>query len=59
MSSIPIWVFVVILLIFLSGYMALRAFIAERKIDQQFIEQEGKIYMERIQKERVKRRDQE
>ncbi|MCT1903192.1 sporulation YhaL family protein [Oceanobacillus sojae] len=59
MSSIPIWVFAVILLIFLSGYMAVRAFLAEKKLDRQFIEREGKIYMERIQEERMKRREQE
>ncbi|GGP09559.1 sporulation YhaL family protein [Oceanobacillus neutriphilus] len=59
MSSIPIWVFAVILLIFLSGYMAVRAFLAEKKLDRQFIEREGKIYMERIQEERIKRREHE
>lgn len=58
MSSIPIWVFAVILLILFSGYMAVRAFLAERKLDRQFIEREGKIYMERIQKERLKKREQ-
>lgn len=59
MSSIPIWVFAVILLIFLSGYMSIRAFLAEKKLDRQFIEREGKIYMERIREERMKRREQE
>ncbi|WP_080874069.1 sporulation YhaL family protein [Oceanobacillus timonensis] len=58
MSSIPIWVFAVILLILFSGYMALRAFMAEKKLDRQFIESEGKIYMERIQEERMKKREQ-
>lgn len=55
MESIPIWVIAVILLIFFSGYMALRAMLAERKLDQQFIEREGKIYMERIREDRLKR----
>lgn len=35
--------------------MAIRAFLAERKLDKQFIEREGKIYMERIQDERMRR----
>ncbi|MFC4024528.1 sporulation YhaL family protein [Oceanobacillus longus] len=55
MEAIPLWVFAVIILIFLSGYMAYRAMLAERKLDQQFIEREGKIYLERIQEDRQKR----
>ncbi|WP_084268839.1 sporulation YhaL family protein [Oceanobacillus damuensis] len=55
METIPLWVFAVIILIFLSGYMAYRAMLAERKLDQQFIEREGKIYLERIQEDRQKR----
>lgn len=55
MEAIPLWVFAVIILIFLSGYMAYRAMLAERKLDQQFIEQEGSIYLERIQEDRQKR----
>ncbi|WP_010650121.1 sporulation YhaL family protein [Oceanobacillus massiliensis] len=55
MEAIPFWVFAVIILIFLSGYMAFRAMLAERKLDQQFIEREGKIYLERIQEARKKR----
>ncbi|WP_249870179.1 sporulation YhaL family protein [Oceanobacillus saliphilus] len=55
MGEIPLWVIAVIILIFLSGYMAYRAMLAERKLDQQFIEREGKIYLERIQEDRQKR----
>ncbi|WP_087973356.1 sporulation YhaL family protein [Oceanobacillus rekensis] len=55
MEAIPLWVFAVIILIFLSGYMAYRAMLAERKLDQQFIEREGNIYLERIQEDRQKR----
>jgi hypothetical protein len=50
--GIPWWVFMFILLIFFSGYMAFRAMRAEKKLDEQFIESEGKIYMDRIRKER-------
>lgn len=50
--GVPWWVFMFILLIFFSGYMAFRAMMAEKKIEQQFIEQEGNIYMERIRQKR-------
>ncbi|HEX6593582.1 MAG TPA: sporulation YhaL family protein [Bacillota bacterium] len=50
--GIPWWVFMMIVFIFFSGYMSYRAMRAEKKLEQQFIEQEGKIYIERIEKER-------
>ncbi|MEI3612872.1 sporulation YhaL family protein [Pseudogracilibacillus sp. SO30301A] len=55
MVDIPWWVFLMILFICFSGYMALRAMRAERKLEQQFIEREGQIYMERLEKERARR----
>lgn len=53
--NIPWWVFVMILFICFSGYMAFRAMRAERRLEQQFIEREGEIYMERIRQERERR----
>ena len=54
--NIPWWVFVMILFICFSGYMAFRAAMrAERRLEQQFIEREGEIYMERIRQERERR----
>ena len=50
--GVPWWVYLFVLLIFFSGYMSFRAMVAERKLEQQFIESEGNIYMERIKKER-------
>ncbi|OZU87917.1 SigE-dependent sporulation protein [Virgibacillus indicus] len=52
-AGVPWWVFVMILFIFLSGYMAFRAMQAERRLEQQFIEREGKVYIDRIEAERV------
>jgi hypothetical protein len=57
-AGVPWWVFAMIVLIFLSGYMAFKAMRAERKIDLQHIEQEGKIYMDRIAAERQYREKQ-
>jgi hypothetical protein len=54
--GIPWWVFMMILFIFLSGFMAFRAMRAEQKLEQQFIEKEGQIYMERIAEEREERK---
>ncbi|MFU0788671.1 sporulation YhaL family protein [Cerasibacillus sp. JNUCC 74] len=50
--GVPWWVFMMIILIFFSGYMAFRGMRAERKMEEHFIEQEGEIYMERLRKER-------
>lgn len=50
--GVPWWVFAMIILIFISGYMAFRAMQAERKLEQQFIEREGRIYMDRMEEER-------
>ncbi len=54
-GGVPLWVFIVILLIFFSGYMAFRAMHAERKLDEQFIEREGQIYIDRIREEKEKK----
>lgn len=51
-AGISWWIYLMILFIFLSGYMAFRAMQAERKIEQKYIENEGKVYMDRIEAER-------
>ncbi|HLR09748.1 MAG TPA: sporulation YhaL family protein [Bacillota bacterium] len=53
--GMPWWTFVIILFIFLSGYMAFRAIRAEKLLEQHYIEREGKVYMERIEQERALR----
>lgn len=51
-ASIPWWVILLIVFIFISAYMAFRAMRAERKLEQQFIEKEGRVYIERMEAER-------
>ncbi|WP_106498104.1 sporulation YhaL family protein [Lentibacillus sp. Marseille-P4043] len=51
-AGVPWWVFMIILFIFLSGYMAFRAIRAEKKLEHQFIEREGNVYIERMEAER-------
>lgn len=58
MFGIPIWVYGTIVLIFLCGYMAFRAMRAEQKLEQQFIEEEGSIYIKRMEEERECRKEQ-
>jgi hypothetical protein len=53
--GMPWWIFMIILFIFFSGYMAFRAMRAERELEQHYIEQEGKVYMQRIEDEREER----
>jgi len=54
-AGIPIWVFAAIGLIFFSGVMAFRAMRAERQLENQFIEKEGNIFIERMEAERAAR----
>jgi hypothetical protein len=54
-GGVPLWVFIVILLIFFSGYMAFRTMQAERKVDEQFIEKEGQIYIDRMEEEKQRK----
>lgn len=52
LASVPWWVYVMIGFIFFSGYMAFRAMKAEHELEQQYIEKEGEIYIERIKQAR-------
>lgn len=53
--NIPWWIILMILFICFSGYMSFRAMRAERRLEQQFIEREGEIFMERMEQERARR----
>ena len=55
MEALPWWVYVVIVGIIVSGYMVLYTSKKEQDLDQEFIEQEGNVYMQRIQEERERR----
>lgn len=57
-AGLPWWVYMMILFIFLSGYMAFRAMRAERELDDHYIEHEGRVYMDRIEEEKERRREQ-
>lgn len=56
MLTIPFWAYFVVAGILLSAYMAFRTGKEERKVENESIELEGRVYMERIQKEKEARR---
>ncbi|QHE51335.1 sporulation YhaL family protein [Pontibacillus sp. HMF3514] len=51
-EGIPLWTIALVLLIIFCGYMALRAIREDYKQEQEYIEREGKVYMDRIQEAR-------
>jgi hypothetical protein len=55
----PWWIYLIVLGIVISGYMFVRTTKKERELEQFYIEQEGKIYLEKIEQERKKRQLQE
>ncbi|MFP3122195.1 MULTISPECIES: sporulation YhaL family protein [Bacillaceae] len=55
METLPWWVYVVIVGIIVSGYMVLYTSKKEQDLDQEFIEREGNMYMQRIKEERERR----
>ena len=52
---IPIWVYFALAGIMISAYMVIRTGKEERRVENESIELEGKVYMERLEKERGER----
>jgi len=52
---LPWWIYVCIIGILGSGYMAFRTSREEKQIDEEFIEKEGQVYIDRIQQAREKK----
>lgn len=55
MLLFPWWVYLCIVGIIFSAYKLMTTAKEEEKIDQAFIEKEGRIYIERMEKEKAKR----
>ncbi|ERN54942.1 sporulation YhaL family protein [Bacillus marmarensis] len=51
----PWWVYFVIGGILLSGYLSMKYSREEREFEQEWIEKEGNVYMERLAEERARR----
>ncbi|MGP4082390.1 sporulation YhaL family protein [Pseudalkalibacillus sp. R45] len=55
LTSVPWWMYFVLAGIGYSGYRAWFHTVEDRKLDRVHIEEEGKIYMERIEEEKQRR----
>lgn len=53
--QLPWWIYLIMMFICISGFMSFRAMRAEKRLEQQYIEQEGQIYMERMKQEKLRR----
>ncbi len=54
--AIPIWVYFVAAGIIISAYMAFKTGKEERKVELEWIEREGEVYMKRLESEREVRK---
>ncbi|MBU8905447.1 sporulation YhaL family protein [Desertibacillus haloalkaliphilus] len=55
-QTTPIWVYAVIIGIIASGYLSFKFSLEEKRVEQKWIEQEGEVYMKRIEAERARRK---
>jgi hypothetical protein len=55
-ANTPWWIYFVLAGIIYSGYRASIHFAEEKKVDETFIEEEGKKYIERMHNERERRK---
>ncbi|NMD72036.1 SigE-dependent sporulation protein [Bacillus sp. DNRA2] len=55
--TIPIWVYFVVAGIMISAFMAVKTGREERKFEQEMIEREGDIYMQRLEMEKEQRKE--
>ncbi|WP_209122784.1 sporulation YhaL family protein [Alkalihalobacillus sp. BA299] len=57
LNADPWWMYFVVLGILVSAYYFMKYSIEDKKIDEEFIEKEGQVFMERIEEDRAKRRE--
>ena len=51
----PWWVYAVILGILVSGYLSIKYLLEDKRQEQAWIEQEGHVYMERLEEAKIKK----
>ncbi|MFK3938601.1 sporulation YhaL family protein [Alkalihalobacillus sp. NPDC078783] len=51
----PWWIYVVMLGVVISGYFSLKYLLEDKRQEQAWIEQEGHVYMERLEEARQKK----
>ncbi|MCL1630702.1 sporulation YhaL family protein [Sporolactobacillus sp. CPB3-1] len=57
MERVAWWVYLVVAGIIFSGYQAFNLSKQEREVDDEWIEQQGNVYMKRINAEKKRRQD--
>lgn len=55
MLAIPWWIYFILAGVIFSGYMMMKTMKEDYDVEQEFIEQEGQVYIDRIQQERKRR----
>ncbi|MCM2676679.1 sporulation YhaL family protein [Alkalicoccobacillus plakortidis] len=51
----PWWVYLVMLGVLISGYLSIKYLLEDRRQEQAWIEQEGHVFMERLEEARLKK----
>lgn len=54
--SLPIWIYIVISGVFVSAFMAVKTAKEDRAMETEWIEKEGQVYVERMEKEKERRK---
>ncbi|MBS4177513.1 sporulation YhaL family protein [Lederbergia citrea] len=54
--SLPFWVYIVILGIFSSAFMAIKTAKEDQQVETEWIEKEGQVFMDRMEEEKERRR---
>ncbi|WP_283248200.1 sporulation YhaL family protein [Bacillus sp. FJAT-50079] len=54
--SLPFWVYFVIVGIFASAFMTIKTAKEDRELEREWIEKEGEVYVERMRKEKERRK---
>lgn len=53
---VPFWVYIILAGIVISAYMVIKTSREERKLEMEEAEREGQVYLERMKKERERKR---
>ena len=53
---LPWWIYLCVIGILVSGYMAFKTSRQDKMIDEDYIEKEGQVYLDRIEQERQKKK---
>ncbi len=58
MFTLPWWIYLVLAGIVFSAYMMIKTAKEDQEVDMEFIEKEGEIYIQRMEEERARRKEQ-